>query len=287
MVNKITLYTDFLIEANLSSVTSFLKAQYNNIFNEPTKSLHILFNYFIKKIDVDKNPSLLYQKYLRANQNNVQSEINKSDSINSINKVIADEIKYFYFSLKPIVNKLQNDEFTMDSIFEHSKDKRLRTLMNYEEDRFSNAVSEYVTQAVIPQLKQMSGIDTTEQTQSTTPKTTTERINFNIRRILEADENDVNVEEKAKTELEIYKKSALNWINTSLFDLLKPKIQLLNKIGGSNVSSAIEQISNQMQGSLNDNAKKTILNKVINLDNNELKSLAQSLGLTEDETGKI
>lgn len=48
-MNKIVPYSDFIFETNLSSVTSFLKAQYNNIFKEPTTSLHNLFNEFIKK----------------------------------------------------------------------------------------------------------------------------------------------------------------------------------------------------------------------------------------------
>lgn len=286
-MNKVISYSDFLLEANLSSVTKFLKAQYNNIFKEPTQSLHVLFTDFIKKMDVDKNVSGLYQKYLRANQTNFQNAVNSADSIDAVNKVITDEIKYFYFSLKPVVNKLQNDEFTIEKIFSRSKDKRLMTLMSYEEDRFSNAVGEYIKQAVVPQLKDMSGINKEESEKNTNIGTTTERINYNIKRILEADETDVNVEEKSKTELETYKKSALNWANTTLFDLLKPKMQLLNQMSAGNTNKSVEQISNDMKGSNNNNAKKMIINKIINMDNQELKNLAKSLGLSEDETGKI
>lgn len=289
-MNKIVPYSDFLLEANLSSVTKFLKAQYNNIFKEPTQSLHILFNDFIKKMDVDKNVSGLYQKYIRANQTNFQNAINSADSIDGVNKVISDEIKYFYFSLKPVVNKLQNDEFTIDTIFSRSKDKRLRTLMNYEEDRFSNAADEYLKQAVIPQLKDMSGI-TEEEKKTNEAKSTIERISYNIKKILEADETDTNVEEtnveeKTKTDLVSYKKSAITWVNTTLFDLLKPKMQLLTKIS-ADTSNLVSQISNKMEGSANDNAKKMIINKIINMDNSELRNLAASLGLSEDETGKI
>lgn len=286
-MNKIISYSDFLLEANLSSVSTFLKAQYNNIFEEPVQSLHVLFNDFIKKMDVDKNVPSLYQKYLRVNQTNFQNSVNSADSIDDVNKIIADEIKYFYFSLKPVVNKLQNDEFTIEKIFSRSKDKRLMSLMSYEEDRFSNAVEEYIKQAVIPQLKDMSGIKEDETEKSNNVVTTTERINFNIKRILEADDADVNVEEKSKKDLETYKKSALTWVNTILFDLLKSKMQLLNKMSAGNTNKSVDQISNDMKGSNNNNAKKMILNKVINMDNQELRNLVKILGLSEDETGKI
>lgn len=285
-MNKIVPYSDFIFETNLSSVTSFLKAQYNNIFKEPTTSLHNLFNEFIKKINVDKNIPALYQKYLRTNQINCQNSINSADSIDGVNKIVLDEIKYFYFSLKSVVDKMQNNEFTIQSIFSRSKDKRLMILMSYDEDKFSNAVDEYFEQAVVTQLKKMSGISK-EEIQNTQSESTTERINYDIRKILEVyDVEETNVEDKAKTELLVYKKNAINWINITLFDLLKPKMQILNKM---NVDSGnlVNKISNKIKGTTNDNAKNMIINKIINMNNNELKNLANTLGLSEDETGKI
>lgn len=285
-MNKIVPYSDFIFETNLSSVTSFLKAQYNNIFKEPTTSLHNLFNEFIKKINVDKNIPVLYQKYLRTNQINCQNSINSADSIDGVNKIVLDEIKYFYFSLKPVVDKMQNNEFTIQSIFSRSKDKRLMILMSYDEDKFSNAVDEYFEQAVVTQLKKMSGISK-EEIQNTQSESTTERINYDILKILEVyDVEETNVEDKAKTELLVYKKNAINWINITLFDLLKPKMQILNKM---NVDSGnlVNKISNKIKGTTNDNAKNMIINKIINMNNNELKNLANTLGLSEDETGKI
>lgn len=181
---------------------------------------------------------------------------------------------------------MQNNEFTIQSIFSRYKDKRLMILMSYDEDKFSNAVDEYFEQAVVTQLKEMSGISK-EEIQNTQSESTTERINYDIRKILEAyDVEETNVEDKAKTELLVYKKNAINWINITLFDLLKPKMQILNKM---NVDSGnlVNQISNKIKGTTNDNAKNMIINKIINMNNNELKNLANTLGLSEDETGKI
>ena len=42
MIN-LTTYNDYLAEGALSSVSSFLKAQYNNIFKDPNKQLSNLF----------------------------------------------------------------------------------------------------------------------------------------------------------------------------------------------------------------------------------------------------
>ena len=151
-MNKIIKYSDFLNE-ELSTVSSFLKINYNKIFQEPIQSLNNLFTDFTKKVDKEKNVSNLYQKYLRTSQNLIQSEINNAESIDAINKLVTDEIKYFYFTLKPIVNKLQNNEFTMEEIFSKSRDKRMQKLMSYPEDQFSNAVTQYIGDAVTPWIK--------------------------------------------------------------------------------------------------------------------------------------
>jgi len=288
-MNNITNYNDYLTEGILSAVSSFLKAQYNNIFKDPNKQLSNIFNDFTKKIDKEKNVSNLYQRYLRVNQTNFQNEVNNAETIDAVNKLLSDNIKYFYFSLKPIVNKLQNKEFTIEQIFSRSRDKRLQKLMSYPEDQFSNAVQQYVNDGVLPWIKKDSGIEkANQQTQEpkTTkpenpPQSTTERIKYNVYKILEA--ND----EKSVTEDQLlaYKKSAIKWMNTTLFDLIKPKTQLLNQLD-SNINT-VDQLSKQMKGSTNENAKKMIINKIMNMDTEALKNLVNTLGLKEEEIGKL
>ena len=272
-------YNDFLSEGIISSISSFLKQQYNNIFKEPNQNLSNLFTDFTKRIDTERNVSNLYQRYIRNSQTTVQNEINKAETIDEINKIVSDQIKFFYFSLKPVVNKLQNKEFTMQEIFSRSRDKRLQILISYPEDQFSNAVQQYVSDAVIPTIKEESGLNKPKAT-AAPPEETTERIKYNIYKILEAD--------NATTEEDIvaYKKESINWINTSLFDLIKPKIQLLNQLS-ANKSNTVDQLSKQMKGTNNDNAKKMILNKIMNMSKEELQILANSLGLKEEEIGKI
>lgn len=272
-------YNDFLSEGIISSISSFLKQQYNNIFKEPNQNLSNLFTDFTKRIDTERNVSNLYQRYIRNSQTTVQNEINKAETIDEINKIVSDQIKFFYFSLKPVVNKLQNKEFTMQEIFSRSRDKRLQILMSYPEDQFSNAVQQYVNDAIIPTIKEESGLNKPKAT-AAPPEETTERIKYNIYKILEAD--------NATTEEDIvaYKKESINWINTSLFDLIKPKIQLLNQVS-ANKSNTVDQLSKQMKGTNNDNAKKMILNKIMNMNKEELQNLVNSLGLKEEEIGKI
>ena len=49
-MKEIITYSKYkLDEANLSSISNFLKTQYQNIFPNATKSLNILFNNFTKK----------------------------------------------------------------------------------------------------------------------------------------------------------------------------------------------------------------------------------------------
>jgi hypothetical protein len=287
-MKNVIIYDDFLNENTLSSVSKFLKAQYNNIFQTPNQSLNNQFVEFTKKVDTEKNSAYLYQRFIKANQTTVQNEINNAETIEAIDKIVTDEIKYFYFSLKPIVNKLQNTEFTMEKIFERSRDKRLQKLMSYPEDQFSNAVSQYISDAVTPWIKKDAGLEKqsnqqTQQPVTNEPVTTTERIMYNISRILEA---DVNTTMTNETDISKYKKSAIKWINTSLFDLLKPKFQLLNQLGAT-TSNIVDQLSKQIKSTNNDNAKKMILNKVINMNKQELQNLANTLGITPDELGQL
>jgi hypothetical protein len=291
-INK---YNDFLSEAALSSVSAFLKAQYNNIFKGANQQLNNLFTTFTKKVDTEKNVSNLYQRYVRANQTALQNEINVAETTEAVNKLVADNIKLFYFSLKPIVNKLQNDEFTMEKVFERSRDKTLMKLMSYPEDQFANAVQEYVNQSVIPQIKKGAGIVQTPQEQQQTqtpqnqPAATTEKIKrYDTYKILEADDPNQVDPNKVTPDEELvkYKKSAINWFNLSIFDLLKPKWQLLNQLRPNTVN-AIEQVSKMMKSTNNENAKKMILNNIVNMSKEELQNLANTIGITKEELGQL
>lgn len=250
-MNNIIKYTDYnKIDENVSI---FLKTQYQKIFPDATQSLNNLFNAFIKKIDIDRNISNFYQKFIKTNQTIIANEINKSESIDIVNKIITEEIKYFYFTLKLVVDKLQNDEFTIEKIFERSRDKRLMQLMSYPEEQFSNAVSEYTSTIAIPAIKDNSNLEATEQ-----------------------------------DNLVVYKKSAINWVNTTLFDLIKQKIQILNKIGSNVImANSIDQLSKQMRGTNNEDAKKKILNKISNMNKTELEQLSNFIGIKKNNLGQL
>ena len=277
-MNNLTQYNDFISEG-LSTVSTFLKAQYNNIFKDPNQNLNNLFTTFTKKVDIEKNLSALYQRYVRASQTAIQNEINSAESIDAINRILSDEVKYFYFSLKPVAIKLQNSEFTMEEIFSRSRDKRLQKLVSYPEDQFANAVQQYVNDAVIPWVKKTAGLEETPSQQTQQPNAN-EKIMYNIYKILEADQ--VNTDE----DLIKYKQSAIKWVNMSLFDLLKIKYQLLSRLGAS-TSNSVDQLSKQMKSTTNDNAKEIILNKIVNMNREELQNLVKTLGLTEEEIGKL
>lgn len=278
-MKTITKYNEYkkIDEAVLSNISNFLKTQYQKIFPYATQSLNNLFNTFIKKIDIDRNVSNFYQKFIKTNQTIVANEINKSESIDAVNKIITEEIKYFYFTLKLVVTKLQNDEFTIENIFDRSRDKRLIQLMSYPEDQFSNAVSEYTSTIAIPAIKDNSNIN--QEPDSNSETSTTERIIYKISKILEATEQD---------NLVAYKKSAINWVNTTLFDLIKQKIQILNKIGSNVImANSIDQLSKQMRGTNNEDAKKKILNKISNMNKTELEQLSNFIGIKKNELGQL
>lgn len=152
-MKNIISYNNFKIN---ESISVFLKNNYNKIFIEPNLNLNNLFNNFMKKIDNEKKVSLLFQNFIKNNQVMIVSEIKKLDSIDNINNIISDEIKYFYFTLKITVDKLQNDDFTISSIFEKLRDKRLVQLMSFPEDKFSNAIKTYMSDVLIPYLKNES-----------------------------------------------------------------------------------------------------------------------------------
>lgn len=272
-------FNDLIFEGNSSTVSDFLKNNYNKIFNEPNQKLDNLFVDFTKKLDRDNNTSIIYEKFIKANRTLLQNEINNAESIQEVNKIISDEIKYFYFSLKPVINKLQNDEFVMDDIFKDIKDKNLKTLMSYPEDKFSNAVGQYIDY-VIDYVKKDAGIEEIESKDANEIDDVSERIKINILRILEADDVDFN------NNLKNYKNSAINWLDMFLFAPIRRKFQLLNQIS-TNTSNIIDQLSKQMKNTQNEDAKKMILNKIVNMDKDNLEKLALSLGINEEDLGDL
>ena len=273
------IFNDLIFESNLFSVSDFLKKNYNKIFDKPNQKLEQLFVDFTKKFDREKNTSYLYQKFIKSNQTLLQNEINNSESIDEINNIISDEIKYFYFSLKPVITKLQNDEFTIAEIFNNSIDKELKALMSFPEDKFATAVGQYVDHA-IEVIKDDAGVEDVEMKDNNDIDQVSERIKINVLRILEADNNDM------ASNLNLYKKSSIKWLNNSLFEPLKSKFQLLNTIG-ANVSNVVDQLSKQIKSTQNDNAKKMILNKIVNMDKDELENLALSLGINKEKLGDL
>jgi hypothetical protein len=269
-------YDQFLNEATLSPIITFLKNQYNNIFQNVNKNLDNIFVTFIKKVDIENNVSNLYQMYIKNSQTVVQNEINNSENIDSVNRILIDCVKYFYFSTNIIINKLQNDDFTIKEIFNNSRDKRLQELMSYPEDKFSNSVQQYINEYVLPELKKNINFDQNVQ-ESNSLK---DKVLYNVKKILEAD-STISTENLVQ-----YKRNVINWINLSLYDLLKNKMQVLNKLS-SNISNIVDQLSKNMKGTNNENVKKMILNKIINMDKDGLKELSKFLGLTEEDINNL
>ena len=303
-MNNLTQYNDFLSEGILSSVSNFLKTYYNKIFQDPNPTLNNIFNDFTKRLDNEKNIPNFYQRFTRRMVGAIRTEIDAAQSIDAVNKLVTDSIKYFYFSLRPVITKLQNDKFTMETVLSNTGDRSLQGLMigddpkiitGNPEDKFLNALKVYVSQTnppgVFEQLKKNSGLDkqnvnnqTNQQNNQPSSESASDRIKYNIYKILEADENTTPTTTDPK-ELKNYKDAATSWTN-NLFDLLTSHFNVLNSLN-TNTSMNIDQLVKQMKGSNNNNAKQTIINKIFNMDREQLQNLANTLGLKEDVIGKL
>ena len=313
-MNNITPYNEFVSEGLMSPISTFLKSQFNNIFKDANPVLNNLFSIFTKKIDTEKNVSNLYKNFIKNNHTVVQNEINKAESVEAVNKIITDNIKIIYFSLTPIIAKLQNSEFTVKTIFKSSE---IQEVMSLPKDVFLTKVQEFVNNA-ISNIKSKSGLDKKEE-KNTQDQSVKEGMMYNIHKILEIDEsllgsavgaavksgaadavgdklknvasdklknvaNDKlkNVDNKQNTEdLVKYKKTAIDWINLSFFAALNDKMSILNKAGSTNAGIAVDQASKSMKGTTNDNAKDAILNKIMNMEKEELQKLTEYLGLKD------
>jgi hypothetical protein len=65
-------------------------------------------------------------------------------------------------------------------------------------------------------------------------------------------------------------------------------MQILNKIGSNVIMvNSIDQLSKQMKGTNNDNAKKKILNKISNMNKTELEQLSNFIGIKKNELGQL
>lgn len=253
------------------------KKTYLKLFNESDEDIKNELGMLFKKID-DETDNLkvinIFDDFLSSNQKTLNSKIDESEGQETINKLLSDNLKAIYFAIKSAQIKLDDKDFT--DIFEKARDKNLRNLMNMKRDKFSDAVSTYVKDYMIPQIEKLSGIQT---------------------KVNEADElaqpnvaqNDtVNEPQNDTQKLDTYKEKSKEWFNY-IYGMTWDKVKTIkNKLNTNRqVSSNIDQLSQLMKNSTNEEAKKQLLRKISTLSKEGLDKLGEFLNLNKEELGEF
>lgn len=259
------------------------KSKYAKLFNESDEDIKKELDILFKKID-DETDFLkvvnIFDDFLSSNQKTLNSKIENSQGQEAINKLLSDNLKTIYFALKSIIIKLDDKDFT--DIFEKSKDKNLRNLMNMKQDKFSDAVPVYVKDYMIPQIEKMSNTQKVQKVQEADEISTQP-----VQNQPQAQPQTQPQQDKTK-QLETYKTKSKEWFNY-VYGMTWDKLKTVkNKMNTSRLlSSNIDQISKLMKNSTNEEAKKQLLKKITSLTKEELNKIGDILKINKEEIGEF
>ena len=277
-------YSEFILNENFYDD---FKSKYFKLFNESDEDIKNQMGTLFKKIDDETDFSKIvkiFDDYLSSNQKTLNNKIDESQGQEAINKLLSDNLKAIYFTLKAVQIKLDDKDFT--DIFEKAKDKNFQNLMKMKRDKFSDAVPTYVNDYMIPQIKEMAGVEETEQVQeSKLYEEETVQVQ-GTQNVQVQDTEQENTEQENDKQLTNYKEKSKEWFYY-VYGMIWDKLKTINNKLNTNrqISSNIDQLSNLMKNSDNEEAKKHLLKKIVSLSKEDLNKVGELLGINKEELG--
>ncbi len=274
-------YSQFITE----DFNDDFKSKYIKLFNNSDEDIKNELEVLFKKIDneTDQLKTVnVFDDFLSSNQNTLKMKISESVNQDSINKLLSDNLKSIYFAIKSIQIKLNSDDFI--DIFEQLKDENLKNLMEMKADKFSDAVPVYVKDYMIPQIKKMSNIQSVQEMnifEAEIVQPSVVQPNVSQSQV----QTEIPAENNNK-QLETYKTKSNEWFDY-IYGMVWNKVKNIKTQLNSNkqILNNIDQVSNLMKNSDNEEAKKQLLNKIISLSKEQLNKLGDILKLNMNEIG--
>lgn len=281
-------YLDFI---NENFYDDFKKTHFK-LFNDSDEDIKSQLATFLKRIDNETDYLKVvntFDNFLSSNQNTLNSKIDNNEGQESINKILSDNLKAIFFTLRSVQIKLDDKDFT--DTFEQAKDKNFKNLMNMKRDKFSDAYLTYVKDYMIPQIKKMSGIEevkypvneANEVTQPNVAQPTQDKAQNDTQT-----EPETKQDEPQNQQLDTYKEKSKEWFNY-IYGMIWDKLKTIKNKFNTNkqVSSNIDQLSILMKNSNNEDAKKQLLKKITTLSKEGLDKLGNFLRLNKEELGEF
>lgn len=276
-------YSDFVNENFLDD----FKSNYAKLFNDSEQEITNTLGNLMKKTEKETDFIKLtktFDEFLSTNQQILKQKITSATNTESVNKLLSDNLKCIYFALEYIKLKFNDDNFS--KTFDRAQDKNFQKLMYFDNRKFSMAEPEFVKQYMIPQIEKMSGVKSTneqikEANEQEEQPQTQQPVQTNQPKQTETEDNQKKVKE-----LENYKQKASEWFDY-IYGMIWVKLkEFKTKVNQQKqINLNVEQVSKLMKNSTNQEGKRTLLNKIINLSQEELNSLADYLQLNKKEIG--
>ena len=270
-------YTEFLNE----NFHDDFESKYSKLFNDSDEEILNKIRSLFQKIENETdNLKILsvYDSFLKDNQNYLNNKIVESENEETINNILRDNLMSIYFTLKNVQIKLDDKEL-FEEIFEKSN-KNLKGLMTLKKDDFSTTISTYIKNYMIPQIEKMSGVE--EKTQEADEQ----GVQVQTAQPVQPTEQGQSQEEPKNDKLETYKTNSEKWFSY-IYDAVWYKLKKVKTEMNSNrtETSNIDQLSNLMKNSANEEAKKQLLTKITTLSKEDLNKLGDFLNINKEEVG--
>jgi len=270
-------YTEFLNE----NFHDDFESKYSKLFNDSDEEILNKIRSLFQKIENETdNLKILsvYDSFLKDNQNYLNNKIVESENEETINNILRDNLMSIYFTLKNVQIKLDDKEL-FEEIFEKSN-KNLKGLMTLKKDDFSTTISTYIKNYMIPQIEKMSGVEEKPQ------EADEQGVQVQTAQPVQPTEQGQSQEEPKNDKLETYKTNSEKWFSY-IYDAVWYKLKKVKTEMNSNrtETSNIDQLSNLMKNSANEEAKKQLLTKITTLSKEDLNKLGDFLNINKEEVG--
>ena len=270
-------YTEFLNE----NFHDDFESKYSKLFNDSDEEILNKIRSLFQKIENETdNLKILsvYDSFLKDNQNYLNNKIVESENEETINNILRDNLMSIYFTLKNVQIKLDDKEL-FEEIFEKSN-KNLKGLMTLKKDDFSTTISTYIKNYMMPQIEKMSGVEEKPQ------EADEQGVQVQTAQPVQPTEQGQSQEEPKNDKLETYKTNSEKWFSY-IYDAVWYKLKKVKTEMNSNrtETSNIDQLSNLMKNSANEEAKKQLLTKITTLSKEDLNKLGDFLNINKEEVG--
>jgi len=224
------------------------------------------------------NDSLnVFRKYMDTRMNAMK----KSQNIKNIKDNLKTDLIITDMALRDLAKKYDMDALMPNKLYAESNNKMLKDLFSSEtQEEFTKNVNMKMDSLML-NLAKTAGLDEKQQ-KSLTKEEGSENIGES--KLYEAEGEQTEQQDQNNESFDKMKQTTYDFISKGMYEPLYKKLQEVTKDMATGTNQNVDKIVDQMKGSNNKESMKSIINKIVNADNDTLMKMRDFVGLNKDNT---